>query len=127
MCDTSFQFVLKELQPEFTKLNDFFLELRGALFDWDGQEATYFKETDCRPKKRRQISIPDGIDSGTANQRFMEAMMERYKQKKKIFIAKESARNEKYFERLISRGGQADTILEMFIDIIEDYIPIFDR
>ncbi|KAJ1950377.1 hypothetical protein IWQ62_006578, partial [Dispira parvispora] len=119
--DTAFTIVLMELQPEFKILKDIFLELREALFNWDGQEGTYVKTTSCGHKKRRRIT---GKAQKTVDEPYKDNMREEYYRRKRAATSNPSTDKERYFERLISRGKEADTILEKFAGIIEDCIPI---
>ncbi|KAJ1967046.1 hypothetical protein IWQ62_002093 [Dispira parvispora] len=121
--DTLFEIVLEEIQPEFSNLKDMFLELREVLFDWDGEQATYFQKKRSRGNKRRRIDITGGIDSETGYQQFMETMLE-INDEEEVNPSNPSTDREKYFKRLISRGKEAETILKKFAGIIEDYIPI---
>ncbi|KAJ1967048.1 hypothetical protein IWQ62_002095, partial [Dispira parvispora] len=122
--DMSFRVVLKELKPEFVELKDMFLKLRKALFDWDGKQETYFEETVSRGNKRQPINIPDGNDRNAVYQKLKEAMRESKVEEEEANTTNPSTDDEKYFERLISRGKEADVILKKFADVIEYYIPI---
>ncbi|KAJ1967047.1 hypothetical protein IWQ62_002094 [Dispira parvispora] len=122
--NTSFIVVLNELQLEFTRLKGMFLKLREVLFDWDGQQETYFEETVSRGNKRPRINTTGGNDPRTADQQLEDAMLEIYDDEEEVIMSNPSTDNEKYFKRLISRDRKAGIILEKFAGIIEDYIPI---
>ncbi|KAJ1660313.1 hypothetical protein IWQ61_000742 [Dispira simplex] len=98
----SFSLVLKDLPPEFEKLKPLFLELRKALFDWDGQQASYFKATSSEPTPKLRFEPYPGEDVKAAEQRYRDAMLEMAAQENSASTSARLPGQEKYFERLRS-------------------------
>ncbi|KAJ1642640.1 hypothetical protein IWQ61_010606, partial [Dispira simplex] len=119
--DMSFSLVLEDLPPEFKNLKPLFLDLREALFDWDGQQASYFKRKSSKPTQELEFEPYPGEDAEAANQRFIESEMERADQEGDASTSDRLPSQEVYFERLSSRSHaeNLDVILEKFVAAID--------
>ncbi|KAJ1658384.1 hypothetical protein IWQ61_002371, partial [Dispira simplex] len=120
----AFSVVLQDLLPKFNCLKPLLLELRKALFDWDGQQASCFEAANTKPTSKLQFGPYPGEDA--------EATMQQYEE---MAIAAEESNastsahltsEEEYFERLHSRSHAevADVILEKFVAAIDSKFPI---
>ncbi|KAJ1647568.1 hypothetical protein IWQ61_010079 [Dispira simplex] len=119
--DMSFSLVLEDLPPEFKNLKPLFLDLREALFDWDGQQASYFKRKSSKPTQELEFKPYPGEDAEAADQRFIESEMERANQEGDASTSDRLPSQEVYFERLSSRSHaeNLDVILEKFVAAID--------
>ncbi|KAJ1968834.1 hypothetical protein IWQ62_001002 [Dispira parvispora] len=124
MTDSSFSKVLEELKPEFKIFSSLFLKLREALFDWDGQQASYLKlkkSVDGVSGQEDYLS-PRDTKASQAQRRLAfvkKAQMEIGEQ----FASDVRANEKAYYERLKSRSDVADEILDKFKVAIQKFFP----
>ncbi|KAJ1658113.1 hypothetical protein IWQ61_002601 [Dispira simplex] len=124
--NTSFSLVLEDFPPEFDVLKSLLLTLREALFDWDGQQASYFKATSSKSIQGRRTNPPRGNNPNAANEQYMDIMRERIVQAKKHHTPNRLVGQKEYFERLSSRSRDEnlDVILKKSIDDIDFVTPL---
>ncbi|KAJ1967332.1 Mitochondrial carrier protein ymc2 [Dispira parvispora] len=121
--DASFSKVLAELKPEFVTYRTLFLELRRALFDWDGQQASYLEEKTSEDGIQMPEDLPLPEDGNEGEVEYLLAFGEVRSEIGKRSASAYRANEEAYYKRLKSRSDVADDILEKFKVAIRKTFP----
>ncbi|KAJ1960837.1 hypothetical protein IWQ62_004079, partial [Dispira parvispora] len=121
--DGAFEIVLRELRPEFQHFKPLFLKLRRILFDWDGEQISFF----YRSNTGQEIAAPKDVSRRNLDARGSRPIFDNVERK-----ADHQARNaatsnaesgrDKYYDRLISREEVTDEILDKFAGAIDYFI-----